>query len=527
MVTAQAMTRGGVTRGLALGGALAALAAGALTMTDRAMAAAPPAPVCTPPAAVQQSSTGAPKDIVDATLSDPMNPDSASIPGPVATSTINVLSGPAVVTDVDVTTRIKHQHSGDLRITLEHAGRTVVLKDQTTGRGEGVQGSVDALVDAWNGTTWDDQAGEIATDKTYSTSPVTGSLVPEGALGAFIGTSATGVWNLKVQDFGAGDKGTIEGFSLTINGVPAAPQTIPSTGVNDTVFPIKDNASDVVSSKIEVTGAKGYLTDIDIRTFLKHTAPADVVMTLEHAGIKTTITSGNGSSDDNVFDGTTWDDGSAGSPLPVTMAETQENQVQTRLVPEGAMAAFIGTNPNGVWTLTVQDVDARPSTPGGPPDEGRLDSWNLSIKSADGCAQPAPVTPTTPGGGTTQTPTTPTPPVLPPVTKLSPRAVGLKLSGRDRVAPYVITARGTVKRPAGAAAAVCTGKVRVTAKAGRKVVLSKTVKLTKACSFTAKLTIKKKPKSLPRNGKITVSARFLGNASLKARTSKAGSVRIG
>src|SRR5688572_11532435 len=50
VVTARATTRGTTSRTLAVGGALAVLAAGALTMTDRAMAVAPPAvPVCATP----------------------------------------------------------------------------------------------------------------------------------------------------------------------------------------------------------------------------------------------------------------------------------------------------------------------------------------------------------------------------------------------------------------------------------------------------------------------------------------------
>ena len=44
------------------------------------------------------------------------------------------------------------------------------------------------------------------------------------------------------------------------------------------------------------------------------------------------------------------------------------------LVPEGAFGAFIGENPNGVWTLVVTDDLAG--------DTGTLDSWSLDLTGA-------------------------------------------------------------------------------------------------------------------------------------------------
>ncbi len=54
----------------------------------------------------------------------------------------------------------------------------------------------------------------------------------------------------------------------------------------------------------------------------------------------------------------------------------------TPLVPEEAMAAFIGENPNGVWTLTISDDQ------GG--DGGTLSSWTLGVTTAASAPETTP-----------------------------------------------------------------------------------------------------------------------------------------
>jgi hypothetical protein len=78
--------------------------------------------------------------------------------------------------------------------------------------------------------------------------------------------------------------------------------------------------------------------------------------------------------------------------------------------------------------------------------------------------------------------------------------------------------------------AVCSGKVTVRAKAGRKTVSVKKVALRKkgaACTYRAAFTFKSKPKGLPRSGKLKISARFPGNATLRAKSSRAKTVKLG
>ena len=97
------------------------------------------------------------------------------------------------------------------------------------------------------------------------------------------------------------------------------------------------------------------------------------------AGTVVTLTSDNGGGSDNVFAGTVWDDDAdPGGQVPyvtndglATDHAYVNNTLASPLVPEEAMAAFIGENPNGTWTLTVSDDDAV--------DGGSIDSWSLDL----------------------------------------------------------------------------------------------------------------------------------------------------
>ncbi|HEX5090548.1 MAG TPA: proprotein convertase P-domain-containing protein, partial [Nocardioides sp.] len=76
----------------------------------------------------------------------------------------------------------------------------------------------------------------------------------------------------------------------------------------------------VVTSQVSVAGAGKYLTDVDVVTELLHTFAADLDVTLTSpAGTVVTMTTDNGAGNDNVFDGTRWDDdANPGGQLPYT-----------------------------------------------------------------------------------------------------------------------------------------------------------------------------------------------------------------
>lgn len=143
---------------------------------------------------------------------------------------------------------------------------------------------------------------------------------------------------------------------------------------------ISTGAPSVITSTITVTDAQPYLWDLDVTTFISHTYPGDLDITLTSPkGTVVTLTSDNGGSFDNVFNGTMWDDqANPGGQVPytnnnglVTDREYANNVVATPLTPEEALAAFAIENPNGVWTLTISDDEMS--------DGGMLSSWSMTL----------------------------------------------------------------------------------------------------------------------------------------------------
>lgn len=144
----------------------------------------------------------------------------------------------------------------------------------------------------------------------------------------------------------------------------------------------------VVNSVINVSGAPGYITDINLTTFLTHTFAADLDITLTSPqGTVVTLTTDNGTGNDNVFNGTVWDDSAnPGGQVPYATNNglaTDHPYVNlvpaSTLAPEEALAAFIGENPNGNWTLTISDDIVG--------DDGSF-TWSLDVVSINN----APVT---------------------------------------------------------------------------------------------------------------------------------------
>jgi subtilisin-like proprotein convertase family protein len=164
---------------------------------------------------------------------------------------------------------------------------------------------------------------------------------------------------------------TLSGTDLPKGGTipPAAPGCTASTATltNTTPVPIPDLGT--ATSTIVVSGVGSTLWDLNVQTFIRHTYSSDLVITLTSpAGTAVTISSNNGFSDDNVFNGTVWDDD---APTPATLATYNDLQTSARLGPEEPLSAFQFENPNGTWTLTVQDTASL--------DSGTLDAWSLEV----------------------------------------------------------------------------------------------------------------------------------------------------
>ena len=415
-------------RSLAVGGALAVLGVGAaLTMTEQALAVAP-APTAGGTGATLSASSQAAQN----------NKTIGPLAGVVTTLTITVPeSAQSVLRDVDVRTFIKHSGSGDLDIELTsptrpgQAARTVKLVRGPSGAG--------GANDVFDGTLWDDSSLVPASDldpAILGEVAPQANLTPEGALGRFVGIDPRGTWTLKITDTADVDVpddgdpatpppppldgGTLTSWALDLATQDTAPALAPvqtiQSAPGDTA--LADFPAPPTTSTINVTGAKGYLWDLDLVTDITHPEPGDLEIRLSHGG-RTALIASRVNGGTVFYENRTFDD--SGATL-LNLATDAPGSV----IPEGALSAFRGMDPNGAWTLSVTDKAAL--------DVGTLHSWQLKIAATDaGGTTPPDVTPpdTTPPVVTppVATPSAPVASVLPPPATPRALAVGVKTFG--------------------------------------------------------------------------------------------------
>jgi len=316
----------------------------------------------------------------------------------VVTSTIVVGPGSdPFLNTLRLTTNIVHTSNNNLDITLTSpAGTVVTITSDNGGTNDNV----------FNGTLWDDKAnpaGQVpyTSNNGLVTDAVTTNLVTltpaviEEALGAFYGENPNGVWTLRISDDTTADGGSLNGWGLELGTLAAPPVFTTATVTNATPVVLADSPA-VTTSTINVVGAGSQIGRIRVRTFILHTFPGDLDITLKSpAGTVVTLTTDNGSSSDNVFNGTLWDDkADPGNQVPFTADTFAASNLVTdavytnlvpkqTLVPEEALAAFQGENPNGNWVLSSSD-DATGDT-------GTLSQWSLEITTTV-CTSPCTVT---------------------------------------------------------------------------------------------------------------------------------------
>ena len=314
--------------------------------------------------------------------------DSTDVPKPIpdpgtATSVILVSGAPTFLYDLNVKTFLPHTFAADLDVTITSPAGTVVTL--TTDNGSSND-------DVFNGTLWDDgadpgnglpfpgdtfAASNVVTDTTYANLVLKTRLVPEEALGAFIGENPNGTWTLTAEDDDAALAGSIANWSIDIS-AGAAPTTSTTSFSDGTTVAIPDSPGGPVTATIGVSGVGTVLGAIKVTTNLNHPAAAELDVTLTSpAGTIVTLTSDNGLS--GVFNGTVWDDkANPAGALPytnnaglVTDALYTAGTLQTPLVVEEALSAFAGENPNGTWTLSIVDDTAT--------NVGSLEGWRLEV----------------------------------------------------------------------------------------------------------------------------------------------------
>lgn len=168
--------------------------------------------------------------------------------------------------------------------------------------------------------------------------------------------------SLAPQSIGGGAPSLL--LAPTCSGATLASSTF--NGVGGPIF-----GSSFATYTCTVSGLGSYLWDIDLTTAITHTACFDLDLQLISPSGKTvTITTDNGGVNDNVFNGTLWDDNVNTLVTDYTFTNLT---TATPLSPEGRLSAFRGENPNGVWTLRVAD-----DTQG---NVGSLNSWSLAVSA--------------------------------------------------------------------------------------------------------------------------------------------------
>ncbi len=304
-------------------------------------------------------------------------------------STIQVAGAQPYLRDLDLLTNISHTFSDDLDVTLTSpAGTVATITTDNGGGNDNVFGN------GVMGTRWDDDAGTPVTDSTPVNGAPSPQLVPEEAMAAFIGENPNGTWTLTVNDDAVPDNGNLNSWSLelaTIEGTPTEATTVSPVGTTGAI----PNPGTLMATAA-IAGAGTYLSELRLNADISHLASGDLGITLRSplpTATASTISSNNGATFDNIFGdgmiGTLWYD-AAGDAMtdpgggPVTDAEFQNNVVETNLVPEEAMGAFIGENPNGTWNLEISDTTVSPLMPP-PPDGGNLVDWTLTAKTISGC----------------------------------------------------------------------------------------------------------------------------------------------
>jgi cysteine-rich repeat protein len=322
--------------------------------------------------ALAVAASGAPPPIPGVSTTTVTSADT-DLPIPDADALVSVLdvAVAGTIVDVDLTVDITHPQSDQLDVFLvSPSGTTITLTTDNGGAND----------DVFAGATFDDQvtgtpSAPCVRNFVYTDKVPTGAIQPEEAMGAVVGEPASGPWALVVVDDSGGQTGILHGWSLTISTVsavhPSAPAEFSGGG-----GAIPDNDPSGRVSTIAVSGLGHVLWDVDVTLDIRHPNATDLdVFLTAPSGRRIDLVTDVGGGNDDLYAGTTFDDqaGTAVSDATLPTSGTAFGAV----VPEGALSAFMGEDPNGTWTLTVVD-DAGGNT-------GTLNGWTLRLVTATVC----------------------------------------------------------------------------------------------------------------------------------------------
>ncbi|MFI5364735.1 MAG: proprotein convertase P-domain-containing protein, partial [Candidatus Binatia bacterium] len=198
--------------------------------------------------------------------------------------------------------------------------------------------------------------------------------LPEQPLAAFVGKDAGGTWTLQVSDTAPGDTGTLLGWGLQV--CPTGTTGCMQYTSTDVPHDVPDLGT-ITSTLTLPSGPIGHLSVIGLHG--THTFDQDLVITLigpDGTAVKLLDKNcGNAQNFDLSFD----DSAPASSALNQNCNSSLINDGMAHL-PEQPLAAFVGKDAGGTWTLQVSDTAAG--------DTGTLLGWGLQV------CPPTAVTPT-------------------------------------------------------------------------------------------------------------------------------------
>lgn len=145
---------------------------------------------------------------------------------------------------------------------------------------------------------------------------------------------------------------------------------------NETAIQISQFAPTDVSSTVDVANLSGSLQRISVTINLVHTYTSDLQISLIAPDGAFVLLVGNaGGSGDNFFD-TTFDDGAA---IPISQGTAP---FQGSFQPQQPLSTLLGSDPNGTWTLQIQDQTFL--------DSGFLNHWSLEVVGNQSSMPPTP-----------------------------------------------------------------------------------------------------------------------------------------
>ncbi len=167
---------------------------------------------------------------------------------------------------------------------------------------------------------------------------------------------------------------------------------IPDGTLVDPADPLgPSNPGAAVSKTIVIAGATGTIRDLDLVTNITHPINRELTITLSKGAKSVLLVGGQtrGRAGANGYNGTLWDDAAAKTVSEANEDLNQGTVGQATLSPEGALASFVGDDPNGTWKLEVRDNAAA--------DTGKLNGFSLDITTSQ--STPAATTTSMQGDG--------------------------------------------------------------------------------------------------------------------------------